>query len=84
MKNSEKIQLAEQVVAHARTLGFEHSHLEFLDEEEGCYYDTIEELTKSYGAGEQVRASVAVVLDEDLSFSLAEDPDSETTSIEFE
>ena len=74
MKNTLKIALAEQVVAHARTIGFEDARIQFLDES-GDLYDTIEELAEGYGLDEPCSAEIHLILDEDLAFSLAQDPE---------
>ena len=76
MKNTQKIAVAEQVVAHARSLGFEDAHLTFTDED-GYNFDTLEELTEDCGADQDLTATITIVLDEDLTFSLVEDPDDE-------
>ena len=77
MKNSAKIGLAEQVVAHARSLGFD-ACLIFRDED-GYPYDTLYELSEQNGCDpdETITASINIILDEDLTFSLIEDPDDE-------
>jgi hypothetical protein len=84
MKNTSKIANAEQVVAYARSLGFEDARLQFLDEN-GDLYDTIEELAEGYGLDEPLSAEIHLVLDEDLAFSLTEDPDDDEAepTIEF-
>jgi hypothetical protein len=85
MKNTRKIALAEQVVAHARSLGFEDARLQFTDDG-GEIFDTIEELAEGYGLDEPCTAGIHLVLDDDLAFSITtEDPDDEDSepTIEF-
>ena len=78
MKNSAKIAIAEQVVAHARSLGFEAACLIFRDDD-GYPYDTLYELSEQNGCSpdETITASINIILDEDLVFCLIEDPDDE-------
>ena len=76
MKNTQKIALAEQVVAHARSLGFEDAHLQFCNDD-GDLFDTLEEFAEDHGVDEDVIATIAIVLDQDLAFTLVEDPDDE-------
>jgi hypothetical protein len=85
MKNIRKIALAEQVVAYARSLGFEDARLQFTDDG-GELFDTIEELAEGYGLDESCTAGIHLVLDDDLAFSITtEDPDDEDSepTIEF-
>jgi hypothetical protein len=77
MKNADKITKAEEVLAHARFLGFENAFLSFMDED-GQIYDNLEELSESYGGDEEISASIILTLDEELSFRLREDPEDET------
>ena len=78
MKNTQKIAFAEQVVAHARSLGFEHSYLTFTDED-GYTFDRLEELAaeNTSGADAPIAVSINVLLDEDLTFFVIEDPEDE-------
>jgi hypothetical protein len=78
IKNTQKIALAEEVVAHARSLGFEHSFLIFTDED-GYTFDRLEELAQenSCESDTPITVSINIVLDEDLNFFVVEYPGDE-------
>ena len=77
MKNSAKIAAAEEILAAARSLGFENAHIRFADDFEAGLYDTLEEIAEEYAVNEKVCASIHLILDDDLAFELVEDPDDE-------
>ena len=83
MKNKDKIAAAEEIVALARSNGFEDAHLQFVDGS-GCTYDTLEELSEDYSCDEPITAIVSVILDQELGFSLVADPDDEDGEPEIE
>ena len=77
MKNKDKIAAAEEIVAFARSNGFEDAHLQFIDGGSSLGYDTLEELSEDYGCDEPITAIISVILDQELGFSLVADPDDE-------
>ena len=79
MNTAQKIAKAEEVLAHARSLGFENAFLTFMDEE-GDFYESLQDLAENYAVDESVSASVIITLDEDIAFQLIEDPDDENAA----
>ena len=79
MNTAQKIAKAEDVLAHARSLGFENAFLTFMDEE-GIFYESLEQLSENYAIDESVSASIIITLDEDIGFYLIEDPDDENAA----
>jgi hypothetical protein len=79
MKNSAKIAAAEEILATARSLGFENAYLAFTDDfvNDGSLCETLEEIASEYGPNDRVSASIHLILDDDLAFELVEDPDDE-------
>jgi hypothetical protein len=78
MKNSAKIAAAEEILATARSLGFEDAYLAFTDDvNEGTLYETLEEIVSEYAVDDSVSVSIHLVLDDDLAFKLVEDPEAE-------
>lgn len=77
MKNSAKIAAAEQLLSDARSLGFENAHIRFADDFEAGLYDTLEEIAEEYAVNDKVSVSIHLILDDDLTFELVEDPDNE-------
>ena len=79
MKNSAKIAAAEEILATARSLGFENAHIRFAEAfETGLLYDTLEEIAEDYTPNDKVSVSIHLILDDDLAFELVEDPDDES------
>jgi hypothetical protein len=77
MKNSAKIAIAEELLATARSLGFENAYLAFTDDfvNEGNLYETLEEIASEYAADDILSVSIHLILDDDLAFKLVGDPD---------
>ena len=73
MRNDRKIALGEQIVAHARSHGFDEAHLQFLDEN-GELFDTVEEIANNYAPDDSVTIGILLILDQDLTFDLVPDP----------
>jgi hypothetical protein len=70
MKNEQKVAVAQQVLDHAKSLGFEDAYLTYCDEE-GTLYESVEDVAKETLAGE-VTIAVHLILDEELSLLVEE------------
>jgi hypothetical protein len=76
MKNATKIPAAEEILAAARSLGFEDAYLAFTNDE-GIIYETLEEIAGEHDIDENVSVSIHLILDDNLAFKLVEDPEAE-------
>jgi len=74
MKNATKIPAAQELLAHAKTLGFANAYLRYADEDYDLY-DTVEEVADNYTAGCTVAVAIHLILDDELTFTLQEDQD---------
>ena len=79
MKNSAKIAAAEEILATARSLGFEDAYLAFTDDllNDGTLCETLEDIAAEYAVDDKVSVSIVLILDDDLAFQLVEDPEAE-------
>jgi hypothetical protein len=74
MKNATKIPAAQELLAHAKTLGFANAQLRYADDDYDLY-DTLGELADNYTAGATVSVAIHLILDDELTFTLHEDQD---------
>jgi hypothetical protein len=74
MKNATKIPAAQELLAHAKRLGFTKAYLLY-DDGTRDFYETLAELADNYTAGATVSAAIHLILDDELTFTLHEDQD---------
>ncbi len=72
MKNATKIPAAEELLAHAKSLGFAYAQLRYADDDYD-FYDTLGELADNYTAGATVSVAIHLILDDELTFTLHEE-----------
>jgi hypothetical protein len=75
MKNAQKVATAEQVLAHAKSLGFDDAYITYCDEE-GTLFESVEDVARETLAGEMT-VGIHLILNEELSFLIEEEEDSD-------
>jgi hypothetical protein len=75
MKNAQKVANAQQVLAQAKSLGFEDAYLTYCDEE-GTLFESVEDVAREQFAGE-VTVGIHLILDEELSFLIEGDEETD-------
>ncbi len=70
MKNAQKVSTAQQVLDHAKSLGFEDAYLTYCDEE-GTLFESVEDVAKETFPGE-VNIGIHLILDEELRLLIEE------------
>ena len=75
MKNARKVAAAQELLAFVKTFGFDDAYLVFCDEE-GTLFESVEDVAREQFAGE-VTVGIHLILDEELSFLIEEEEDSD-------
>jgi hypothetical protein len=75
MKNIRKVAAAQYLLAQAETLGFKDAYITYCDDD-GALYESVEDVAKENYAGE-ITVGIHLVLDEELSFLIEEEEDSD-------
>jgi len=76
MKNAQKVAAAQELLAFIKTTGgFDDAYLVFCDEE-GTLFESIDDVAKETFPGE-VTLGIHLILDEELSFLIEEEEDSD-------